>query len=197
MNLLLKDGVLLLFETAFSPAEADHYYERLTRELDWRQEHMRIMGRTVAVPRLTAWYGDRAYRYSGIDHAPNALPPILAELRSRAEALASARFDGVLANLYRDGRDGMGWHADDEPELGAEPVIASLSFGATRRFAVKHKSDRELHLTLELDHGSCLIMAGTMQKNWLHRLAKTRKPVGARVNLTFRSMGISKNSGFG
>ena len=160
--------------------------DRLLAEIDWRQDEARIMGRTVALPRLTAWYGDAGYRYSGIDNPPRPWLPLLLELKGVAETLAGARFNSVLLNLYRDGRDGMGWHSDDERSLGPEPVIASLSFGATRRFRLKHKTRTDHVLALDLPSGSCLVMAGSLQHHWRHALPKTARPVGPRVNLTFR-----------
>ena len=146
------------------------------------------MGRSIPVPRLTAWYGTVGYRYSGILHAARPLTEELRELRTLVEELAANSFNGVLANLYRDGRDSVGWHADNEPGLGAEPIIASLSLGAVRRFQLKHRTDRSLRVTLDLPHGSCLVMAGKTQQCWLHQLPKTRAPVGPRINLTFRRM---------
>lgn len=182
-NLAPRDGELRLIETAV--AEPGPLLERLLNELAWRQETARIVGREVALPRLTAWYGDRGYRYSGIDNPPQPWPPLLADLRSRAQGLAGASFNSVLANLYRHGRDSMGWHSDDERSLGNEPVIASLSFGAVRRFRLAHKTRPE-RIALDLPSGSCLIMAGALQHHWRHALPKTTKPVGPRVNLTFR-----------
>jgi alkylated DNA repair dioxygenase AlkB len=179
-----RDGIVRLFPAAVPAAAA--MLERLLPAIDWRQDEARIMGRTVALPRLTAWYGDAGYRYSGIDNPPRPWLPLLLELKGIAERLAEARFNSVLLNLYRDGRDGMGWHSDDERPLGAEPVIASLSFGATRRFRLKHKTRPDLVLALDLPPGSCLIMAGTLQHHWRHALPKTARPVGPRVNLTFR-----------
>jgi len=183
VDLAPRDGELRLVEAAV--ADPDRVMERLLSEVDWRQDTARIVGREVPLPRLTAWYGDAGYRYSGIDNPPQPWLPLLAELKARAEDLACTTFNSVLANLYRDGRDSMGWHSDDEPSLGRNPVIASLSFGAVRRFRLKHKRE-PMSLTLDLEPGSCLVMAGALQHHWRHALPKTRKPVGPRVNLTFR-----------
>jgi alkylated DNA repair dioxygenase AlkB len=183
-NLVPGDGIVRLLPAAVPGAAAT--LERLLAEVDWRQEEARIMGRTVALPRLTAWYGDAGYRYSGIDNPPRPWLPLLLELKGIAETLAGARFNCVLLNLYRDGRDGMGWHSDDERSLGSDPVIASLSFGATRRFRLKHKTRPDLAIALDLPPGSCLVMAGSLQHHWRHALPKTARPVGPRVNLTFR-----------
>lgn len=185
-NLCPCDGVLHL--VAGAVAEPDAVLARLLAEIDWRQDVATIVGRRVRLPRLTAWHGDAGYRYSGIDNPPKPWTPLLLELKASAETLARATFNSVLANLYRDGRDSMGWHADDERPLGREPVIASLSFGAVRRFRLAHKSVPRLTLALDLPAGSCLVMAGALQHHWRHALPKTAKPVGPRVNLTFRQI---------
>ena len=183
-NLVPCDGELWLLPGAVPAPDA--MLERLQAEIDWRQDVARIMGRLVALPRLTAWYGDAGYRYSGIDNPPQPWLPVLLELKAVAESMAEARFNSVLLNLYRDGRDSMGWHSDDERALGAEPLIASLSFGAERRFRLRHKREPELTIGLDLPPGSCLVMAGPLQHHWRHALPKTARPVGPRVNLTFR-----------
>ena len=183
-NLAPIDGVLRLFPAAVP--EPEGVLRRLLAEVDWRQDEARIMGRSVPLPRLTAWYGEKGYQYSGIDNPPRPWSPLLQDLARRAEGLAGARFNSVLLNLYRDGRDSMGWHSDDEKSLGPEPTIASLSFGATRRFRLKHKRDPGLTVALDLAPGSCLVMAGALQHHWRHALPKTARPVGKRVNLTFR-----------
>lgn len=211
----LPDGQLLYARGFLAPAEAARYLSILSTELQWQQPMIRLFGRTIPSPRLAAWYGDAGaiYRYSGLTHQPLPWTDTLLELRrrvesacgeflgqlgkpSRAAEVQGARhtpgfsgglFNSVLANLYRDGHDSMGWHSDDEPELGPEPVIASLSLGATRRFQLRHKSRRDLQtVTLELGDGDLLVMAGTTQCHWQHQIPKTRKPVGPRINLTFR-----------
>jgi alkylated DNA repair dioxygenase AlkB len=128
------------------------------------------------------------YRYSGIMHTPRPLTEELQELQTMVEDLAEISFNSVLLNLYRDGRDSVGWHADNEPGLGSEPVIASLSLGAVRRFQLKHRTDRAARVALDLPNGSCLVMRGKTQQYWRHQLPKTRAPVGPRINLTFRRM---------
>jgi len=174
---------------AFAPGEADAIFAALRDGVDWRQESIFIAGQMRLVPRLVAWHGDAGarYRYSGVTHEPRPWTPLLAELRDRARALAGARFNSVLLNHYRDGADGMGWHADDEPELGPAPVIASLSFGAPRRFCFRRKPGlAPARFEIALGHGSCLVMRGDSQRDWLHALPKTKRPVGPRINLTFR-----------
>lgn len=170
---------------------ADRLLEWSLTHIRWEHHVIRIFGRDVPTPRRSAWFGDPGarYTYSGLTLDPRPWPPALAPLRDRVEAAIGSRFNAVLANLYRDGTDSMGWHADDEPELGRDPVIASVSVGAVRRFTMRHATRRDLeHLVLELEHGSLLVMAGSTQHHWRHALPKTRRPVGPRVNLTFRSV---------
>ncbi len=185
-NLLPRDGVALLHEHAINRRDADLLLERLLVEIDWQQEWLTIMGRRVAVPRLTAWYGDMGYRYSGIDHAPRSWTELLLTLRQVAEVHADHSFNGVLLNRYRDGRDSVSWHADNEVSLGRRPVIASLTLGGTRRFVLKHRGGERV--ALDLGHGSCLVMAGDTQHYWRHSIPKSRRPKAARVNLTFRAV---------
>jgi alkylated DNA repair dioxygenase AlkB len=189
LPLPLRDGHLELLDGAFAPRQADDLLARLRDELPWSQESLVIFGRRHAVPRLVSWHGDPGahYRYSGVLHEPLPWTPALLAVRERVEALAGRRFNSVLANLYRDGRDGMGWHADDEPELGPEPVIASVSLGATRRFRLRHRTSGETR-ALALEHGSLLVMSGALQRQWLHCVPKTARPVGPRINLTFREI---------
>ncbi|MGA1201931.1 MAG: alpha-ketoglutarate-dependent dioxygenase AlkB family protein [Planctomycetota bacterium] len=172
--------------------EAARWLEELRSSLPWRQESIRIFGKTMPVPRLQSWHGDpgAGYRYSGLDLEPLPWTPLLTEIRGRIEAVVGGPpFNAVLANLYRDGRDSMGWHADDEPELGPEPVIASLSLGASRTFHLRHRTRRELgRLDLQLGTGSLLVMRGRTQECWQHALPKRtgRSGPGLRINLTFR-----------
>jgi len=173
---------------ALGRAEADEALARLLTETPWRQDHALIFGRRVALPRLTAWYGNdgASYSYSGISMQPTPWTPLLVKLKALAERLAGVAFNSALLNYYRDGRDGVGWHADAEPELGRNPVIASLSLGATRRFEFRRKSPgRETH-AIELAHGSCLVMAGAIQHEWHHRLPRAARVTAPRINLTFR-----------
>ena len=169
--------------------EAGRLQALLEGELAWEQHHVVIAGRRIASPRLSAWYGDpeARYRYSGLSLEPLPWTESLLELRRRVRQATGATFNSVLANLYRGGDDSMGWHADDEPELGPEPLIASLSLGAERRFLLRPRR-RALHpgLAVPLGHGSLLVMAGPTQGHWRHALPRTRRPVGPRINLTFR-----------
>ena len=188
LRLDLPDADVRLWRQAFQPAAGDEMLALLRSQIDWQQEDIVIFGERRRVPRLVAWYGDpgTAYTYSGTVHEPLPWTPELQRVRHRAEELTGHRYNSVLLNLYRDGRDGMGWHADDEPELGREPAIASVSFGATRRFKLRHRRCRSAACTLDLAHGDLLLMAGGTQQHYVHAVPKTVRPVGERVNLTLR-----------
>lgn len=191
MRIDLPDADVVLHDGFFAPADADRLLAELTATTAWRQETITIYGRPVAVPRLTAWYGDpgASYTYSGLTMAPAPWTPALQEVRAAVEDAAGGHFNGVLANLYRDGSDSVGWHSDDESELGPAPVIASASFGATRTFQLRHKRARDLRHEVALTHGSVLMMRGPTQRHWRHQVPKTARVVGPRVNLTFRRIG--------
>lgn len=170
-------------------AEADAIVSALLAETPWRHDEIVVYGRKVLQPRLTAWYGDpgASYSYSGIELQPLPWTPLLAELKARVEEAAAARFNSLLMNLYRDGRDSVSWHSDAEPELGPNPVIASLSFGATRRFQIRSRPPLPpARHEMELRHGDLLVMAGRTQHEWAHQVPKTSARVGPRINLTFR-----------
>lgn len=184
-------GADLLFDPDFlAPGEADAAFAALRHALPWEVHRLRLFGRDVDSPRLSAWIGDpgTAYRYSGSTFQPHPWPPALQVLRERVAAAAGAPLNSVLANLYRDGRDCMGWHSDDERALGPHPVIASLSLGATRRFRVRRRDDARTGLALDLPAGSLLLMRGTTQRATRHALPRTARPVGERINLTFRQV---------
>lgn len=175
---------------AFAPPTADELLDRLLAMVPWQQEHIVIFGRRTPVPRLTAWYGDAdaRYTYSGISMSPLPWISEIQQIRTVVERLAATTFNSVLLNLYRDGNDGVSWHADDEPELGNRPVIGSVSLGATRRFVLRRRDDHGTKVEFELGHGDVLVMAGTVQHEWEHQIPKTSRPVGPRLNLTFRSI---------
>lgn len=166
-------------------SDPDRVFAELRDAIAWEQHPIRVHGRTVLTPRLTAWMGDSAYTYSGVTNEPRLWPPQLAELRQRLADELGAEFNSCLANLYRDGRDSMGYHSDDEPELGPQPVIASISLGARRRFALRHRETRQ-RWTWELGDGDLLVMSGESQSDYAHAVPKTSRPVGPRMNLTFR-----------
>jgi alkylated DNA repair dioxygenase AlkB len=189
----LEDADVRLSPDAFAAPEAWELFRELREGIDWRQEEVLVFGRRHAVPRLVAWHGDPGarYTYSGTPHEPLPWTPALERIRHRVQAIAGCEFNAVLLNLYRDGRDGMGWHADGEPELGPEPVIASVSLGAVRRFCLRHRKRRGLRADLALPHGSLLLMSGATQRNWVHAVPKTAVPVGERINLTFRRIALT------
>lgn len=189
IDLGLHEADVRLWPAFLRPAEADRLFAALLAEVPWASEELTLFGRAVVAPRLVAWHGDPGahYAYSGRDHAPRRWTPALAALRERVEAACGARFNAVLANRYRHGRDSMGWHSDDERELGPDPVIASVSLGAVRRFRLRHRATKATH-GVDLPHGSLLVMAGATQRCWQHALPKTARPVGERINLTFRQV---------
>lgn len=171
-----------------APEEADVLLVSLREEIHWETHRIHLFGREVDSPRLSCWIGDEeaAYTYSGTRFQPHPWPAALLPVRQRLANELDGAFNSVLANRYRDGRDCMGWHSDNEPELGPHPLIASLSLGATRRFVLKHRHDPSRKLELELAHGSLLVMGGDTQQNYRHALPRTARPVGERINLTFR-----------
>lgn len=179
--------------TAWVPdTHATKLMEVLMGDIPWTRHRLRIFGREVEAPRLSCWIGDprAVYRYSGVSFTPEPWPAALEPVRDSLSEALGVRFNSVLANLYRDGQDAMGWHSDDERELGPVPVIASLSLGATRRFVLKARAadaDGQFarHM-LELPHGSLLVMRGDTQTRFRHALPRTARPVGPRINLTFR-----------
>jgi len=191
----LDPGLFAYTPSFLAEPEADRVLRRLWRELDWSQREITLFGRRVLQPRLVAWYGDpeAVYSYSGLTLEPLPWHPLLRQMRQRLERFSGHRFNSVLANAYRDGRDSMGWHSDDEPELGPAPAIASLSLGATRRFLLRPKRSggggRRASLALTLGHGSLLMMQGDSQQRFQHALPRTQRPVGLRINLTYRLVG--------
>ena len=188
-NLAPLDGKVY-YRAAFVAAdETADLMATLLCELDWHDEDIMIAGRAVKVPRLICWHGDAnaIYRYSGVDHVPRPWTETLCILKTRIEKYCGRYFNSVLGNLYRNGQDSMGWHADKEKELGSAPFIASLSLGEERLFKLKHiKSGVSLDLMLE--NGSLLLMAGSLQQHWRHCLPKSRTTKAARINLTFRNV---------
>lgn len=166
----------------------DELFQILRKEVIWEQHSIRIEDRIIPQPRLSSWYGDVVHTYSTLATVlqPHPFIPILNALRKRLESITGSRFNSMLANLYRDGGDKIGWHSDNEPELGPEPVIASISLGAERRFDLRRRDDHSKVARIVLEHGSLLIMGGGTQKNWQHGIARRTEKVGERINLTFR-----------
>ena len=168
--------------------EADGLFDALLTGIAWEVHRIRMFGREINAPRLSCWLGDpgAAYVYSRTRYEPNPWPAALRPVRERLREALGIEFNSVLANRYRNGGDAMGWHSDDEPELGLRPVIASVSLGATRRFGVKSRAQAGDHLALDLPHGSLLVMSGETQTHYRHSLPRTSRAVGERINLTFR-----------
>jgi alkylated DNA repair dioxygenase AlkB len=175
----------------FSYSISDQLFQQLHQEINWTKKTIALPGKTIPLPRLSAWYGDQgnSYTYSGITMHPQPWTLPLLWIKEQIEAIAPITFNSVLANLYRNGQDSVSWHSDNEPELGKTPIIGSVSFGATRKFSFKpkKKGNQQSH-DIHLKHGDLLLMQGETQKYWLHQNPKTRTPVTARINLTFRQV---------
>ena len=184
----LPDAEILYYPHFFHQKEADVIFEQLANEIPWQQNDIRVFGKIHPQPRLTALFGNEGitYSYSNIKMQPHPWNPLLQKIKSHVESVSNTNFTTVLLNQYRDGKDSNGWHADDEKELGTNPIIASISFGAERTFQLKHNSDKTLKKNIVLEHGSLLIMRGTTQHFWKHQIPKTSKAIGSRINLTFR-----------
>lgn len=185
----ISDGELSLQPDFLSEQESNSLYQQLQQEIDWRQDEIFLFGRHVAIPRMQAFQGERGiqYRYSGLSMTTEPWHPAILAIKEKLQQMSGAHFNSVLLNYYRNGRDSMGWHSDDEPELGSNPIIASLSLGDTRRFLLRHRFDKTIpQQELLLNNGSVLIMAGKLQHNWQHSIPKTAKAMQGRINLTFR-----------
>ena len=187
-TIALKDTEISYDEHFLSHNEASTYFDVLRKETDWQQDRIKVFGKEYDQPRLTALYADNKnpYTYSNITMHPTPFSPVLLEIKSKIEKKLDQTFTTCLLNLYRNGQDSNGWHADNEKELGKNPVIASVSLGAERLFHMKHRTDKTQKLRLNLAHGSLLVMSGSTQHHWLHQIPKTKKNVGERINLTFR-----------
>lgn len=183
----IQNGEYIYISNFFNKEKSDYYFKTLLSEIDWKQEEMKMYGKTIKFPRLTAWYGDsdKPYTFSGITLKPDAWTKELLEIKTKIEPKCNVIFNSVLLNLYRNGNDSISWHTDAEKELGTNPVIGSVNFGATRKFQLRHKETKE-KIQIELKHGSLLIMQGETQHFWQHQVPKTKKIVNKRINLTFR-----------
>jgi alkylated DNA repair dioxygenase AlkB len=188
-NLLPKDGTVNYYGKLFDQKEADHYFQMLLANIDWRNDEAIIFGKKVITKRKVAWYGDKRFEYTYSKITKLALPWTneLLQIKSFTEERTGETFNSCLLNLYHTGEEGMAWHSDGETDLKKNGTIASLSFGAERKFAFKHKQSKE-KVELVLEHGSLLIMKGSTQDHWLHRLPPTKQISKARVNLTFRTI---------
>ena len=189
-DIILRDAELYYWPDVFADV-ADLWFADVMDETPWQQHEPIIFGRRVKAPRLSAWFGDAGirYRYSGIVLEAQPWTPTLAAIREQVQRLTAQSFNSVLLNLYRDGSDAMGWHSDDEAELGRDPVIASVSLGAVRRFSLRHRRHKDVErMDLPLEHGSLLLMAGSTQHHWHHSLPRARRVMQPRINLTFRNV---------
>ncbi len=186
----LKDAEIYFYPNFLEADAAKAYFGLLLKIIPWQQDSIKLFGKNYPQPRLTALFGNntKAYTYSNITMYPKPFPKELLILKEKLELQTKEDFTTCLANLYRNGRDSMGWHADDEKELGNNPVIASLSFGAERFFHLKHRNDKNERYKIRLPSGSLLLMKGTTQHHWLHQIPKTSRPLEPRVNLTFRKL---------
>jgi alkylated DNA repair dioxygenase AlkB len=186
----LADAELRYFPRWVDADLADKWLSELSAQTPWSQPQIKLYGRSIAVPRLVAWYGDAdaLYRYSGLTHEPLLWTPLLADIRQRVQQQVGQPLNGALLNFYRDGQDAMGWHSDDERELGQQPLVVSLNLGATRRFDFRRKGTSRIAHSIALEHGSLLVMSGPTQHYWQHQIARTRKVRAPRLNLTFRQI---------
>jgi alkylated DNA repair dioxygenase AlkB len=189
INLLEMDGTANYYGRIMSPIEANKYFDLLLQNILWHNEEVIIFGKHIITKRKVAWYGDSNYIYAYSNTTKQALAwtEELADLKQIVQELAGTKFNSCLLNLYHNGSEGMGWHSDDEESMGKNNAIASLSFGAERKFLFKHKQTKQT-VPIILEHGSMLVMKGATQMNWLHSLPKSKKVTGPRINLTFRTI---------
>jgi alkylated DNA repair dioxygenase AlkB len=184
---VIENGEYIFIPNYFNKAESDLFLNNLKNNINWKQESMNMYGKQLNFPRLTAWYGDndKPYSFSGIKLSPQPWNEELLEIKNKIENKALVNFNSVLLNRYRNGNDSISWHTDAEKELGQNPIIASVNFGATRKFQLRHIHTKE-KLEIELTHGSLLIMQGELQHFWQHQVPKTKQIITERINLTFR-----------
>lgn len=190
----LPNAELIYIPNFFTPHQSDAYFRAIKDQTNWRHDDITVFGKTYKQPRLTALFGDnnQSYSYSNIVMHPDAFTEDLQSIKTKVEEFSEETFNTLLINLYRDGNDSNGWHADNEKELGENPVIASVSFGEARPFHFKHRKLKDQRHKLVLNHGSLLVMKGEMQQHWLHQIAKTKKNIAPRINLTFRKLIVLK-----
>lgn len=188
-NLLPYDGIVNYYGTVYSKEEADYFYDTLFNTVAWEKDQLFMFGKHITTNRKVAWYGEKKHRYTYSNSAKIALPwtKEILELKSRIEKTTGESFNSCLLNLYHNGNEGMGWHSDNEKELRKNGTIASLSFGAERKFVFKHSISKS-KIAVQLEHGSLLLMKGETQLHWLHQLTKSKKIVKPRINLTFRTI---------
>ena len=184
----LQDAELLYHPAFYDKTESDRIFKTLLETIEWKQDKIMMYGKELPLPRLSAWYGDnnKPYTYSGITLNPLPWTEELLRIKEKIEAEAKVKFSSVLLNRYRDGQDYVGWHTDAEKELGKNPVIGSVNFGATRKFQLRRIDDHKEKFEVELKHGTFLLMQGSTQHYWQHQVPKTATKIGERLNLTFR-----------
>jgi alkylated DNA repair dioxygenase AlkB len=191
LDIKIPDGKIIFHEGFFSLEESHRLMQSLIKTIDWTQDEVIVYGKRHKIPRLNAWYGDegKVMKYSGLSLEPKTWTKELLEIKSKIEEASGTKFNSCLLNYYRDGKDGMGWHQDNEKELGINPIIASVTFGETRPFQLKHISNKELKkVDIPLSNGSLLTMSGETQHYWKHQIPKTTKTLESRINLTFRQI---------
>jgi len=189
INLLPKEGTVNYYGKIFNRAEADFFYQHLLENIVWENDQAVIFGKLIITKRKVAWYGEKPFEYTYSNITKTALPwtPELLKLKQKIELVSGETFNSCLLNLYHNGSEGMAWHSDGETDLKKNGAIASVSFGVERKFSFKHKVDKT-NVSLNLEHGSLLMMKGTTQTHWLHRLPPTKKALTPRINLTFRTI---------
>ncbi|MBL1210487.1 alpha-ketoglutarate-dependent dioxygenase AlkB [Geminocystis sp. GBBB08] len=194
-QLLSTDGDALLYQEFLEQEKADNYLSVLKDTILWKHQPIKLFGKEILQPRLTAYFGEGQYHYSGIAMEAQIFPPILLELKAQIDKVSGVQFNAVLLNLYRDGNDNIGWHSDDESDLAEGSVIASLSLGETRRFIFRRRDNHSCRIERKLSHGDLLIMRDQTQKFWQHQVPKTGKKIAPkiqpRINLTFRVININ------
>ena len=192
-GILNKDGIVNYYGKILSSEEANQYFGLLMQKILWENDEVIIFGKHIVTKRKTAWYGDSDYLYTYSNSTKRALAwtKELTPLKQKVEELAGTKFNSCLLNLYHNGQEGMGWHSDDEDSLGKNNIIASLSFGAERKFSFKHKQTKQM-VSILLEHGSLLVMKDATQSNWLHSLPKSKKIICPRINLTFRTIKVTE-----
>jgi alkylated DNA repair dioxygenase AlkB len=189
------DAEIRLLHGFLSSTQTRQIFDNLLNAVPWRHDKIRLYGREHMLPRLQQWFGDEGgvYRWSGIEMVPEPWSPVLRAIKLEVETAARTQFNSLLVNLYRDGKDTVSWHSDDEPGLGVDPVIASVSLGASREFLLRHKTRREIpKISMTLSDGSLLLMAGPTQRCWEHSVPRRAAATGARINLTFRNIAMHR-----
>lgn len=189
--IIQEDGIVQYVPGFLSPTTSDQLLARSLIEIVWAQDHIKLFGKSMPVPRMSAWFSSisATYRYSGLEHQPQVMPDFVRELLGEVSKRTEIEFNSILVNLYQDGTHSMGWHADDEPELGSEVSIASLSVGAERELRFRHRHNNGRRLAISLEHGSLLMMYPPIQEYWLHELPKRRSITEPRINFSFRLLG--------